>query len=204
MMRGFLLAPLLVVLAACGGNPQQGVAGGGGAVTSSSPGGGGPASGPGAVPVTQHRSGVALVDAQSSPMSPPADWRSAKGASEVVRYYYRLVQVNDLNRAQAMWGDPIAHEDNADFVARFAGDALKADVGEAYDSEGAAGSIYITVPVTISGYVKAYPEQKFSEKRIFTLKRVNDVPGASAAQLRWHIVSIRDAASPEGSDTLAY
>ena len=83
-------------------------------------------------------------------------------------------------------------------------DALKADVGEAYDSEGAAGSIYITVPVTISGYVKAYPEQKFSEKRIFTLKRVNDVPGASAAQLRWHIVSIRDAASPEGSDTLAY
>ncbi len=49
-------------------------------------------------------------------------------------------------------------------------------------AEGAAGSLYYTAPVTIiSG-----PRRIEGE---VVLKRVNDVPGASAEQLRWHIES---------------
>ncbi len=49
-------------------------------------------------------------------------------------------------------------------------------------AEGAAGSLFYTAPVTIiSG-----PRRIEGE---VVLKRVNDVPGASAEQLRWHIES---------------
>jgi len=45
--------------------------------------------------------------------------------------------------------------------------------------EGAAGSLYYSAPVTITD----------GSRRItgtVTIRRVNDVPGASAEQLRWH------------------
>lgn len=46
--------------------------------------------------------------------------------------------------------------------------------------EGAAGSLYTTAPVTIT-------DGKRTIRGEITLRRANDVPGATAEQLRWHI-----------------
>ncbi len=49
------------------------------------------------------------------------------------------------------------------------------------DQEGAAGSIFYEAPVSLR-FGDAPPE-----RGSLVLRRVNDVDGASAAQLRWHI-----------------
>jgi hypothetical protein len=51
--------------------------------------------------------------------------------------------------------------------------------------EGAAGSSYVTVPVIFYG--KSKEGQSFRRAATVTLRRVNDVPGSSEAQRRWHI-----------------
>lgn len=51
--------------------------------------------------------------------------------------------------------------------------------------EGAAGSIYYTVPTTITGTARDGSKRTFSGEVV--LRRVNDVPGATPAQLNWHI-----------------
>ena len=50
-------------------------------------------------------------------------------------------------------------------------------------SEGAAGSIYITVPAIFYG-------AKFRRAADVVLRRVNDVPGSTEVQRRWHIERI--------------
>ena len=53
--------------------------------------------------------------------------------------------------------------------------------------EGAAGSLYYTAPTTITGTLKSGGNYKLQGPVI--LRRVDDVPGATAEQLRWHIYS---------------
>ena len=71
--------------------------------------------------------------------------------------------------------------------------ALFADLGEITVAvpggtmEGAAGSLYYTEPVTITA-----PDSEGRPVRLegeIVLRRVNDVPGATAEQLRWHVES---------------
>src|SRR5690606_7704885 len=54
-------------------------------------------------------------------------------------------------------------------------------------SEGAAGSIYATVPVEVNAVLRDGTRQRFVGQCVF--RRVNDVPGASEEQLNWHIES---------------
>ena len=54
--------------------------------------------------------------------------------------------------------------------------------------EGAAGSSYYTAPTTVSG-TRADGSRAELQGEV-TLRRTNDVPGATAEQLRWHIVSV--------------
>jgi hypothetical protein len=54
------------------------------------------------------------------------------------------------------------------------------------ESEGAAGSIYYTAPVTIIDGARRLTGE-------VVLRRVNDVPGATPEQLRWHIESTTGA-----------
>lgn len=57
------------------------------------------------------------------------------------------------------------------------------------DAEGAAGSVFITVPVKVRAVLKDGTRQRFVGS--YVLRRVNDVPGATPEQLRWHIASAR-------------
>jgi len=63
----------------------------------------------------------------------------------------------------------------------------KVSVGEPGDQEGAAGSIYLSVPVTVSGVSDG---KQLSRSGTVILRRVNDVPGSTEAQRSWHIERI--------------
>ena len=54
--------------------------------------------------------------------------------------------------------------------------------------EGAAGSLYVTVPVQI--YARQKSGEELHQLGKATLRRVNDVPGSTAAQRAWHIYRI--------------
>lgn len=116
---------------------------------------------------------------------------SAQGAANVVQTYFALIEERRLGDALRLWGDGAVSE--ADFAAAFAPFAdYHAEVGAPGEIEGAAGSLYVEVPVVVYGhYAGGGP---FRERGAITLRRVNNVPGASAAQLRWHIA--RSTAPP--------
>jgi len=57
--------------------------------------------------------------------------------------------------------------------------------------EGAAGSLFVEVPVVLYGRYATGGEYHASGKAV--LRRVNDVPGATAEQLKWRIERIEVA-----------
>jgi hypothetical protein len=62
------------------------------------------------------------------------------------------------------------------------------EIGDLGEPEGAAGSIYVTEPVTFYGRKNGGGD--YRRPATVTLRRVNDVPGSSAEQRRWHIERI--------------
>jgi hypothetical protein len=116
----------------------------------------------------------------------PIDPKSSEAAGQVVQHYGALIEQRKFADAAAYWN-------NAASAAAFA-TKLKAyrevrlTIGNLGEQEGAAGSIYITEPVTFYG--KTTAGKDFSRKAVVTLRRVNDVPGSTAAQRKWHIQSI--------------
>lgn len=122
----------------------------------------------------------------------PADGldRSPQGAVAVVEHYVALIRAGDHAAAAKLW-----HEGDAEGLLQkriIAG--LKAhpeaelSLGPPGESDGAAGSIYITVPGTVT-----YTDHGKTVRRtgVATLRRVNDVPGATDAQLHWRIVEAK-------------
>jgi hypothetical protein len=106
--------------------------------------------------------------------------RSAAAAADLVRLYFDRARAGDLNAAAQLWADPAQ---GRAFAAQWHG--VRAAVGAPGSLEGAAGSIYVEVPVRIGGLPGTA-----------TLRRVNDVPGSTEAQRRWHIQRI--AVPPAG------
>ena len=62
------------------------------------------------------------------------------------------------------------------------------EIGNPGNTEGAAGSIYVTVPVVVYGKLKG--GDQFRHPASVILRRVNDVPGSTETQRRWHIERI--------------
>jgi hypothetical protein len=60
--------------------------------------------------------------------------------------------------------------------------------------DGGAGSIYQPVPVTVDATLLDGTKQRYVGE--YVLRRVNDVDGATADQLRWHIMSARLTETP--------
>ena len=111
--------------------------------------------------------------------------KSAEGAGQVVQRYASLIEEGKIAEAQAAWGKGI--EQGVLAPARLAAlHGIHFEVGKPYDQEGAAGSSYIMVPLTLTATDRAGKPVRYAGP--ITLRRVNDVDGASAAQLRWHMV----------------
>jgi hypothetical protein len=117
---------------------------------------------------------------------------SGQGAAQVVQGYYGLLEEKRFEDAQDLWNPTgaIGQQDDAHFAARFRGfSEIHANIGAPSEPEGAAGSLYVGVPVQIYGRLAANGKPWYALRQVI-LRRVNDVPGSTAEQRRWHIESI--------------
>ena len=131
---------------------------------------------PSALPVAEDLTAPTLV---------PEAEKGEKGARNILLEWARALERRDFARADAQWG---AGAGEADSVAQF-GDyqAITVGFGDG-EVEGGAGSLYYEVPLTFTGKRKL--EATVSRQGTIVLRRVNDVDGATPAQLRWHISGI--------------
>ena len=120
----------------------------------------------------------------ADPAAAPAQ-ASPRAAVEVVRTYFRLLGEGEAT--DRLWAE--GNAGGADLTALLSGlTDLRADVGPPGAMEGAAGSSYIEVPASIEA--RRPDRARFSREARFTLRRVNNVPGATPEQLRWRIHSV--------------
>ena len=74
------------------------------------------------------------------------------------------------------------------FIAGFGNTRqTRVTTGTPTDGDAGAGSVYVTIPVRVDALLKNGRRQRFAGR--YVMRRVNDVDGATAAQLRWHIAS---------------
>jgi hypothetical protein len=118
--------------------------------------------------------------------APTIDPKSSEAAEELVASFARLLNSSRFNDAYMLLGPKAPPR--SEFDRRFSRfSKLKVTSGHAGEQEGAAGSIYVSVPLTVSGRVDQKQE---SRSAMAILRRVNDVPGSTEAQRHWHIERI--------------
>jgi hypothetical protein len=184
MKTAWPLAVTLLVLTGCGRGPTAGPA--------SAP---APPAAPQPLPaVAPPEPGTAggLPDDRTPVSEASFSEESAQGAANVVQTYFADLGARNYIGAWGRWADGGRASGAATpdaFKATFAKYAqYDAQIGAPGRIEGAAGSLYVTVPVVIYGRLKTGEE--VHEKGEATLRRVNGVPGATPDQRRWHIERI--------------
>ena len=138
-----------------------------------------------AVPANQ----VAPARDDRTPLEEPhgaIDPKSVEAAGQVVQSYGARIEQKQWAEANALWGDAVQ-------AAKFEGELsanpeVHLEIGNPGEPEGAAGSIYVTMPVFFYGDTK--DGQPFRRSADVIVRRVNDVPGSTEAQRRWHIERI--------------
>lgn len=117
---------------------------------------------------------------------PTLDPRSSEAAEELVRAFAALLNSGHFADAYMLLGPvaPPRKTFEAD-LRRLHG--LNVAVHSAAGQEGAAGSVYVSVPLTLSGSESG---RQISRSGKAVLRRVNDVPGSTEAQRHWHIERI--------------
>jgi len=127
--------------------------------------------------------------AAPSPAPPPAVPDSDKtpaAAKQVVEAYFAALAERRYADAYRMFpGSGMSATAFAESYAKYR--TFKTTVGVPGDTEGGAGSIYIEIPVVVTGTLRS--GGPFRLEGPVALRRVNDVDGATPAQLRWHIFS---------------
>lgn len=118
----------------------------------------------------------------------PIDAKSAQGAARVLQGYAALLEQRRFNEARRLWSDggrasQLSEAGFAEAHDRYA--EIHAEVGAPRPIEGAAGSAYVDIPIRFYGRLKG--GAPFNSAGTATLRRVNDVPGSTAEQRRWHI-----------------
>ena len=110
------------------------------------------------------------------------DSKSAEAAAVVIRRYFSLIQAGRTREAAGLWRDD---GDAAAFAAelRKFGD-FRTNIAAPGRVEGAAGSLYVDISLQILS------DTGPSLDGTAVLRRVNDVPGSTAEQRRWHIERI--------------
>jgi hypothetical protein len=106
-------------------------------------------------------------------------------AAQAIRDYYGAISAHDYDHAYSLWqGDGMASQQTfEEFKQGFAQTAsVSVNVGEAGAVNGAAGSLYVEIPVTVTAVTTAGTRQQFCGS--YTLRRVNDGarfnPGAAS------------------------
>ncbi len=126
------------------------------------------------------------------PPSSTDESKSPVAALRVARAYFTALSDRRYGDAWALWSDGgrssgMSRRAFARSFAKYR--SYKAMLGAPGRVEGAAGSLYIEVPVTVTGMLTS--GRPYRLEGPVTLRRANDVPGATAEQLQWRI-SISD------------
>ena len=127
-------------------------------------------------------------DLTPPPLTAEAE-RGEKGARNLLLSFARAIELGDYDQAWTMLS-PADREkwSKTDFPALFA------DLGEITVSmpdgtiEGAAGSLYYTAPLAITASDSEGRPMRMEGSAV--VRRVNDVDGATPAQLRWHFETL--------------
>src|SRR5436190_2245172 len=130
--------------------------------------------------------------APPDPVEQPAG--DGNDAVAVVKAYYDAINAHDYRRAFALWGRSGPPQTFDEFEKGFADTAsVSVTTGEPSRVEGAAGSRYIDVQVTITATKKSGERQTFTGT--YTLRRTV-VDGARPSERRWHLNGANIHASP--------
>lgn len=160
------IIPLLLLLAACSQRAEE------------------PAANSSQQPAEQPR----LAPVENSVAAPALDPKSPEAAAAVLRAYFAAIAEQRYGDAWRLWSDSgrASGVSEAAFAASFADyRTYRGTVGAPGRMEGAAGSSYLEIPVEVFG--RRTGGAAFRQSGMMTLRRVNDVPGATAEQLQWRI-----------------
>jgi len=121
--------------------------------------------------------------------TPPAE-ASALGAARRLQEYCDAVATKRYRDAYGYWSDNgkasgLTFQQFRDSFAKYG--AYDCHIGKPGDTEGAAGSVYTTIPLQVTGVLTK--GGGFRLEGPVTMRRVNDVDGSSAEQRRWHIAT---------------
>lgn len=108
----------------------------------------------------------------------------------VVQRYYAALDRRNYRTAYQLWdrGGQASRQSYAQFVRGFANTRhTRVVTGAPTRPEGAAGSTYIRVPVTVRATLNNGTAQVFAGSYI--LRHVKDVDGATPEQRQWHLDS---------------
>ena len=140
-----------------------------------------------------------LADDRTPVSEAPFSETSAQGAANVVQTYYALLEEGKYGEAWRLWSGQgeASGMSEADFAASFGRyREYHAQVGAPGRIEGAAGSLYVEVPVQVYG--RLANGEPFNMLGPVRLRRVNDVPGSTPEQRRWHIAASGVRPRPAG------
>ena len=116
------------------------------------------------------------------------DPKSGQGAGQVLQLFGGLLEQRKFGEARHLWSDggKASGLTEAEFIAAYDKYAeIHSEVGAPGPLEGAAGSSYVEIPFRLYGKLKT--GKPFNLVGPVTLRRVNDVPGSTAEQRKWHI-----------------
>lgn len=156
MMRGVVLLAALAALAGCG-SPASDRTGDAGPSASQQP---------------------------EAPVNPGLDQAAleSRDCAAMMGFYAEAIQAGDFASAERVWKKDLLPPGG--LAGQFGAFRMpKLAAGETRE-EGAAGSLYCEVAVTLTD---AGDPRQAPRQGTITFRRVNDVPGATPEQLRWHI-----------------
>ena len=108
-----------------------------------------------------------------------------KDPKSLLSYWIGAVEAGDVDAARRAWRKEVRTGGTAPRWANLSNITVTSGDGR---MEGAAGSLYYTVPVTLDG--RSIDDVDVELAGTMTLRRANDVPGANADELSWRIESI--------------
>lgn len=131
-----------------------------------------------------------IVALYAAATAQPLAGKTPQAARAVVERYYAGIDRGRYAIAYRLWagGGRASGRTLRAFAAGFARTAHTHVVTDPpTDGEGAAGSVFVTIPVRVDAVLKDGRRQRFAGH--YVLRRINNVDGATREQLRWHIAS---------------
>lgn len=128
----------------------------------------------------------ANADANANATAKAASTADADSAVATLRAYYAAIDARDFARAFAAWGSsgPPGDPSLSKFAAGYAGtDSVRLSAGAPGRIEGAAGSRYVDIPVTVHAFEHG---TAVLYTGTYTLRRTV-VTGAAPSDARWHL-----------------